>query len=155
MRGVTCQRRDHYTNTLVNPLHNLRVTFGRTERIRLFADGFHRTLFSNPRWNPDGARVCTACVCSQYDVLISCSGHCGFNRHMDWRTAQLDRDMARQIKMRDLRIVPKDWPQNAYFQPRLHNWRRGSKAPALYLNCTNLNTVSIVALATGSRMPLN
>jgi len=150
VRGVTCQRRDHYTNTLVNPLHNLRVTFGRTERIRLFADGFHRTLFSNPRWNPDGARVCIARVCSQYDVLISCS-----NRHMDWRNAQLDRDMARQIKMRDLRIVPKDWPQNAYFQPRLHNWRRGSKAPALYLNCTNLNTVSIVALATGSRMPLN
>lgn len=42
--------------------------------------------------------------------------------------------------MRDMKIAPKNWVWRETFKPRQHNWRRTNKAPALYLNCTNLNT---------------
>ena len=46
-----------------------------------------------------------------------------------------------KMKMRELLITPANWDASyGSFNPRRHNWRRSHSCPALYLNCTNLNT---------------
>lgn len=55
--------------------------------------------------------------------------------------------------MRELLITPKGWnkvdseSKKLPFSPHKHNWRRSTKVPALFLNCTTLNTVIIIAHA--------
>eukprot|EP01006_Ploeotia_vitrea_P026197 TRINITY_DN59163_c0_g1_i1.p1 TRINITY_DN59163_c0_g1~~TRINITY_DN59163_c0_g1_i1.p1 ORF type:complete len:1097 (+),score=636.25 TRINITY_DN59163_c0_g1_i1:369-3659(+) len=92
---------DMYTQTLLNPITNLRVLFGSPTRGQLLSQQLHRCFYS-------------------------------------YRNNK--RELSRPVRMIDMAVQPRGWKRSKPFEPRIHNWRRSTKVPALYLNCTNLNT---------------
>eukprot|EP00808_Paulinella_micropora_P003320 g7413.t1 len=111
LKGVTC---DFHNAVYANPWKNLLAEFGVLTRSDLLVEHWHHEFYS---WDFERTPLAPPL-------------------HGAVR-------LKRKVLCRELPILPFEWNKTYgfdSFHPTAHNWRREAKAPALYLNCTTLNT---------------
>lgn len=112
---------DMYNRVLSSPINNLAVGFtSRRTRSHLISDEYNTALYHTAR-NRDASKDASS---------SSSSSSTG----------------GKDPLMRELVITPKGWDKvdseakKLPFSPHKHNWRRSTKVPAIFINCTTLNT---------------